>query len=208
MELKFIGIGLAIGLAAIGAGLGIGKIVAQTIESTGRNPEVQGKLFSMMILGVAFTEALAIFALVAQGQKTSRESRLESVAAILAGKVTSQLRASSAWTTSITNYTGSSTLSDIAAGAPVTLTSYLDLNLADVGPTDPNRQFSVVTEVGPVSAAGLSSANPEVSSALATLGSAKNTVYLNITVSYPAQAPDANRSKRSFSSIITRTSPN
>ena len=64
MELKFIGIGLAIGLAAIGAGLGIGKIVAQTIESTGRNPEVQGKLFSMMILGVAFTEALAIFALV------------------------------------------------------------------------------------------------------------------------------------------------
>ncbi len=64
MELKFIGIGLAIGLAAIGAGLGIGKIVAQTIESTGRNPEAQGKLFSMMILGVAFTEALAIFALV------------------------------------------------------------------------------------------------------------------------------------------------
>jgi ATP synthase F0 subunit c len=64
MELKYIGIGLAIGLAAIGAGLGIGRIVAQAMESTGRNPEVHGKLFTMMILGVAFTEALAIFALV------------------------------------------------------------------------------------------------------------------------------------------------
>ena len=162
----------------------------------------------VLALGLVSFSMLAIFALVAQGQKTSRESRLESVAAILAGKVTSQLRASSAWTTSITNYTGSSTLSDIAAGAPVTLTSYLDLNLADVGPTDPNRQFSVVTEVGPVSSAKLASTNAEVADAISRLGSAGNTVYLNIEVSYPAQAPAANRSKRSFSSIITRTSPN
>jgi F-type H+-transporting ATPase subunit c len=64
MELKFIGIGLAIGLAAIGAGLGIGRIVAQAIESTGRNPEAHGKVFNMMILGAALTEALAIYALV------------------------------------------------------------------------------------------------------------------------------------------------
>jgi len=64
MELKFIGIGLAIGFAAIGAGLGIGKIVAQAIESTGRNPEAHGKVFNMMILGAALTEALAIYALV------------------------------------------------------------------------------------------------------------------------------------------------
>ncbi len=64
MELKFVGIGLAIGFAAIGAGLGIGKIVAQAIESTGRNPEAHGKIFNMMILGAALTEALAIYALV------------------------------------------------------------------------------------------------------------------------------------------------
>ncbi|MCX6736240.1 MAG: ATP synthase F0 subunit C [Candidatus Parcubacteria bacterium] len=64
MELKFVGIGLAIGLASIAAGLGIGKIVTQAIESTGRNPEAHGKIFNMMILGAALTEALAIYALV------------------------------------------------------------------------------------------------------------------------------------------------
>ncbi|MCX6739223.1 MAG: ATP synthase F0 subunit C [Candidatus Parcubacteria bacterium] len=63
-ELKFIGIGLAIGLAAIGAGVGIGMIVARAIEATGRNPEAHGKIFNMMILGAALTEALAIYALV------------------------------------------------------------------------------------------------------------------------------------------------
>jgi F-type H+-transporting ATPase subunit c len=63
-ELKFLAIGIAIGLAAIGAGFGIGRIVAQAIESTGRNPEAHGKIFTMMILGAALTEALAIYALV------------------------------------------------------------------------------------------------------------------------------------------------
>lgn len=63
-ELKFLAIGIAIGLAAIGAGFGIGRIVSQAIESTGRNPEAYGKIFNMMILGAALTEALAIYALV------------------------------------------------------------------------------------------------------------------------------------------------
>lgn len=175
-------------------------------------PPKKARAFSLveivLALGLVSFSMLAIFALVAQGQKTSRESRLESVAAILAGKVTSQLRASAAWTASSASYTGSSTLSDIAAGSPVTLTNYLDLNLADVAPTDPNRQFSVVTEVGPVSSAKLSSGNAEVADAISRLGSAGNTVYLNIEVSYPALAPAANRSKRCFSSIITRTSAN
>ena len=70
------------------------------------------------------------------------------------------------------------------------------------------RQFAMVTEVGPVSSAVLVSTNLDVTNALATLGAAGNTVYLNITVSYPALATDPNRSKRYFSSIITRTSPN
>jgi len=63
-ELKFLAIAIAVGLGAIGAGLGIGKIVSQAIESTGRNPEMHGKIFNMMILGAALTEALAIYALV------------------------------------------------------------------------------------------------------------------------------------------------
>ncbi len=63
-ELKFLAIGIAIGLAAIGSGVGIGMIVSKAIESTGRNPEMHGKIFNMMILGAALTEALAIYALV------------------------------------------------------------------------------------------------------------------------------------------------
>ena len=163
----------------------------------------------VLALGLVSFSLLAIFALVAQGQKTSRESRLESVAALLAGKATSQLRASAAWTASIASYTGGRTLSDIASGTPVTITNYFDLNLSALAdPASPDRQFALVTEVGPVSAAKLSSGNAEVADAISRLGSAGNTVYLNIEVSYPAQAPAANRSKRSFSSIITRTSAN
>jgi len=163
----------------------------------------------VLALGLVSFSLLAIFAMVAQGQKTSRESRLESVSALLAGKVNSQLRASAAWTTSIPEYTGSSTLAQIAAGSPVTTTNYYDLNLKQIADlASPDRQFALATEVGPVASAGLSATNPEVTNALATLSAAGNTVYLNITVSYPAQAPDANRSKRYFSSIITRTSPN
>ena len=163
----------------------------------------------VLALGLVSFSLLAIFAIVAQGHKTSRESRLESVSTLLAGKATSRLRASAAWSSPIAEYTGGSTLAQIAAGSAVTITNYYDLNLAQItDPTSPDRQFALATEVGPVSAAGLSSTNTDVPNALATLGSAGNTVYLNITVSYPAQAPEANRSKRYFSSIITRTSPN
>jgi type II secretory pathway pseudopilin PulG len=160
----------------------------------------------VIAIGLVSFSLLAIFALVVQGHKTSRESRLESVAALLAGKVNSQLRASAAWDISITNYTGSKTLSDIAAGQAVTLTNYYDLNLENVPSTDPDRQFALVTEVSPVIPARLVSSNIDVTAAISRLPSAANTVLLNVTISYPALAPDANRSKRYFSSIITRTS--
>ena len=170
----------------------------------------------VLALGLVSFSMLAIFALVAQGQKTSRESRLESVAALLAGKVTSQLRASAAWSSPNADYTGSSTLADIAAAGttPVMITNYYDKDLNTNNSTSPDRQFALTTEVGPVSSAVSAgwlvstNTNSNVSDALTTLGSAGNTVYLNITVAYPAQAPDANRSKRYFSSIITRTSTN
>ncbi len=44
--------------------LAIGKIVAKAMESIGRNPEASGKLFVPMLLGAAFAEAIAIYALV------------------------------------------------------------------------------------------------------------------------------------------------
>lgn len=61
---KLLGMGLAMGLGAIGPGVGIGIIVGRAIEAMGRNPEASGKIQATMFIGIAFTEALAIFALV------------------------------------------------------------------------------------------------------------------------------------------------
>ena len=44
--------------------LAIGKIVSKAMESIGRNPEAGEKLFVPMLLGTAFAEAIAIYALV------------------------------------------------------------------------------------------------------------------------------------------------
>ena len=56
--------GLAIGLGAIGPGIGIGLGVRGAMESIGRNPEATGSLFLPMIIGLAFAEAIAIYALI------------------------------------------------------------------------------------------------------------------------------------------------
>lgn len=61
---KLLGMALAVGLGAIGPGIGIGVIVGRAIEAMGRNPEASGKIQATMFIGIAFTEALAIFALV------------------------------------------------------------------------------------------------------------------------------------------------
>ena len=57
------GPGLALGLAVLGAGLGIGKLAASALEGAARQPEAAGKLQGMMILAIAFIEALALIAL-------------------------------------------------------------------------------------------------------------------------------------------------
>ncbi len=56
--------GIAIAGAAIGAGLGQGRAVAAAMESIGRNPNSADRIQTPMILGLAFIEALAIYALV------------------------------------------------------------------------------------------------------------------------------------------------
>ena len=55
---------LAIGLGAIGPGIGIGIVAGKALEAMARNPEVSGKIQTNMILGIAFAEAIAIYALV------------------------------------------------------------------------------------------------------------------------------------------------
>ncbi len=61
---KTLGMALAVGLGVIGPGIGIGTIVSGALDAIGRNPEAQGKITPLMFFGIAFTEALAIFALV------------------------------------------------------------------------------------------------------------------------------------------------
>ena len=64
MELDTIAKGIAIGLGAIGPGIGIGLIGAKAMEAIGRNPEAAGKVLVPMLLACAFAEAIAIYALV------------------------------------------------------------------------------------------------------------------------------------------------
>jgi F-type H+-transporting ATPase subunit c len=64
MENVMLAKALAIGIGAIGPGLGIGFIGAKAMEAIGRNPEATGKLLVPMLLASAFTEAIAIYALV------------------------------------------------------------------------------------------------------------------------------------------------
>jgi F-type H+-transporting ATPase subunit c len=54
---------LAFGLAAIGSGVGVGIIVGKTIESVARQPEMAGRLQTLMWIGIALTEALAFIAI-------------------------------------------------------------------------------------------------------------------------------------------------
>ncbi|MGE4506398.1 MAG: ATP synthase F0 subunit C [Desulfovibrionaceae bacterium] len=55
-----IGMGFAAGLCGIGQGMGL----KGACEGTARNPEAGGKVQVMLILGLAFIESLAIYALV------------------------------------------------------------------------------------------------------------------------------------------------
>lgn len=63
-EFQSLGAGLAIGLGALGPGIGIGLLAAKAMEALGRNPEAAGTIQQNMILAIAFTEAIAIYALV------------------------------------------------------------------------------------------------------------------------------------------------
>jgi F-type H+-transporting ATPase subunit c len=61
--LKSIGAALAMGIGSIAPAIGIGILVGKALEALGRNPEARGPIQTNMILGVAFAEAIAIYAL-------------------------------------------------------------------------------------------------------------------------------------------------
>lgn len=64
VDLKQMAAGLAIGIGALGPGIGIGMLAARAMDALGRNPEAAGPIQQNMILAIAFVEAIAIYALV------------------------------------------------------------------------------------------------------------------------------------------------
>jgi F-type H+-transporting ATPase subunit c len=65
--------GLAVAIAAFGAGLGQGRVGAAAMESIGRNPNAADRLFLPLVLTLALLEALALYGFV--------------IAIILSGKI-------------------------------------------------------------------------------------------------------------------------
>jgi F-type H+-transporting ATPase subunit c len=61
---KYIAAGIAIGLGAIGPGVGEGIIASKAMEAIGRNPEAGGKITPLMFASMAVTESTGIYALV------------------------------------------------------------------------------------------------------------------------------------------------
>ncbi len=51
------------GLGCLGAGLGVGFVGTKSAEAVGRNPGASGKILVQAIIGMAFTEAIAFYAL-------------------------------------------------------------------------------------------------------------------------------------------------
>jgi F-type H+-transporting ATPase subunit c len=62
--LRLIAAAIAIGFGTIGPGIGLGLLVNAALNAMGRNPEAAGQVQINMFIGIAFTEALGIFALV------------------------------------------------------------------------------------------------------------------------------------------------
>ena len=59
-----IGAGLAMGLGALGPGIGIGILGYGAMQALGRNPEARGPIMTNMILGIAMAEAIGIYCLI------------------------------------------------------------------------------------------------------------------------------------------------
>ena len=55
---------IAVGLAAAGGAIGMGMGIAKSVEGISRQPEAEGKIRTMLMLGLVFVETAIIYALV------------------------------------------------------------------------------------------------------------------------------------------------
>jgi F-type H+-transporting ATPase subunit c len=63
-SMKAIAMAITAAIGVLGPSIGIGMLVSRALEAIGRNPEAASKIQATMLIGIAFVEALAIFALV------------------------------------------------------------------------------------------------------------------------------------------------
>ncbi len=59
-SLLAIGAGVAV-LTGLGAGIGIGLATSKAVDAVARQPEAEGKISKLLILGCALAEATAIY---------------------------------------------------------------------------------------------------------------------------------------------------
>lgn len=61
---KMFAAAIAIGLGVIGPAIGQGLMASRAMEAIGRNPSIEGSIFSKLVIAMAITESLGIYALV------------------------------------------------------------------------------------------------------------------------------------------------
>jgi len=59
-----IGTALAVGLGALGAGIGDGLVTMGAVQSVARQPEARGTIYTTMFIGIGLIEALPIIGVV------------------------------------------------------------------------------------------------------------------------------------------------
>jgi len=59
-----LGVGFGVSVAAFACGLAQGRAVSAALEGAARQPEAAGRMFTFLILGLAFIESLTIYALI------------------------------------------------------------------------------------------------------------------------------------------------
>jgi len=59
-----LGAALAVGIAALGAGIGDGLVTGRAVEGVARQPEARGTIMTLMFISVGLIEALPIIAVV------------------------------------------------------------------------------------------------------------------------------------------------
>lgn len=63
VAMAWLAAGIGIGLAACGTGIAIGFLSGKAVEAAARQPEAAGAIQRLMILAIAFIEALCLYAL-------------------------------------------------------------------------------------------------------------------------------------------------